>query len=278
MMSQTINHIDIPKMITGTFKHKNPKVLKEIVNHCLLNGFLGFDTAPSYKTERLLGQILRKSLSDLKIDREQIFISTKIDAWQMQQSNGDIAKYVEDVLKKMGIDYLDQLLIHWPIPKYFEKTWMSFINLYRSDKVKIIGVSNVRERHILKLMEFEVAPMVVQNERHPLRSDREMLNFCKQKNIVYQAYSPVGQMMDKIKNSELLMEIAQKYSKSIGQVILRWHIDSGSIPVFKTSKISRINEYKEVLEFTLDKEDIVLINDMNIDHKIFLESSGCPGF
>jgi len=265
-------------MILGTYKHKNFASLKKITKTCIDCGIIGFDTAPSYQTEKILGKVLRECLSELQKKRQEIFIATKIDAWQMQDTNGIVIGYVDKVLKEMNLDYLDQLLIHWPIPEYFEKTWENLICIHKSGKAKVIGVSNVRERHLLKLMNCRMIPMVVQNERHPLRTDDNTLKFCKRNNIVYEAYSPVAQMNEGIRNSEVLQELSIKYNRSIGQIIMRWHLDTGSIPVFMTKKSGRIKEYSTINEFQLNFEDISVISSLNIDYKIFLESEGCPGF
>lgn len=274
----TYNNIEIPTIIAGTFKHRNSEALQKIVKSCLENGIIGFDTAPSYHTEKLLGKILLECLSELQMSRQELFISTKIDAWQMQESGGKIEVYVEKVLKEMGFDYLDQLLIHWPIVEYFERTWSSFQDLHKAGIVRVIGISNVRERHILKIMDSDIKPMVVQNERHPLRNDKNVLEFCKENEIVYEAYSPVGQMMPSIRDSLILNRLAQKYDKSVGQVIMRWHFDTGSIPVFKTTKPERVKEYVELSSFSLDQSAVTAIDSMDIDYKLFLESVGCPGF
>ena len=272
------NKVKIPIIILGTYKHKKYSLLKEIVFSSIENGITGFDTAPSYGTEKILGRIIHDCLIELQIQRKDLFVSTKIDAYQMQDSNGNVEFYVDKVLKEMKLDYIDQLLIHWPIPEYFEKTWESFISIFKSGKAKVIGVCNVRKRHLLKLFNSELFPMIVQNERHPLYNDRMTLEFCKNNNIVYEAYSPVGQMMKQIRNSQTLKHLALKYDRNIGQIILRWHIDSGSTPVFMSSKIDRIKEYANIFNFSLTKEDIVSIDMLNKNYKIFLESEGCPNF
>lgn len=274
----TYNGLHIPTLLTGTYQCKGFARLTKIVKTCIQFGIFGFDTAPSYGTERLLGKVLRKSIKDFKIDREDLFISTKIDSWQMQDSDGKVEFYVDNVLKKMNLDYLDQLLIHWPIPEYFEKTWKNFINIYKSGKAKLIGVSNVRIRHLQRIMGDELIPMVIQNERHPLWIDEKTLDFCKKNEIVYEAYSPVGQMKQQIRNADILHKLASKYDKTIGQIIMRWHLDSGSIPVFKTTKPERIKEYSDIFDFSLAEADIHAISSLNKNHKIFLESIGCPGF
>ncbi len=272
------NNIKIPPLFLGTYKHKKYTILKEIVEIGLRHGIVGFDSAPSYNTEKLLGKIIRENLNVSAINRSNLFISTKIDPWQMQSSNKSIDYYVDQAIKNLGIDYLDQLLIHWPIPDSFENTWDSFVKIYETGKVKVIGVCNVRRRHLLDLMDIGIPPMVVQNERHPLRTDEDTLKFCQDNQITYEAYSPVGQMNIQLQNSKTLNNLALKYNKSLGQIIMRWHIETGSVPVFMTTKPSRIKEYTEISNFSLADEDVKSISSLNKDYKIFLESISCPGF
>lgn len=276
--SYTYNGIKIPSLILGTYKLNSFSNLREIVRICLKYGISGFDTAPSYKTEGKLGKIIHDSLIELGKHRDDLFIGTKIDAWQMQDTHGRVYSSVDKALKQMNLDYFNQLLIHWPIPEYFEATWDSLTNIYKEGKVKSIGVCNVRERHLLKLLNKEVPPMIVQNERHPLRTDEGTMKFCKKNNIVYQAYSPVGQMIIQIQNSSIVNDLARKYNKSISQIIMRWHIETGSIPVFMTTKHQRILEYSEIFNFSMEKGDLHSISSLNEDFKIFVESVGCPGF
>lgn len=268
----------IPSLILGTFQHRDPSLLEKVVEACFAQGILAFDTAPSYGTEHLLGALLADRLAQTGKERREIFVSTKIDAWQMQESNGRVDGFVDLVLGKMGLDYLDQLLIHWPIPEFLEETWKSFVRIRDSGKVRMIGVSNVRKRHLLRIMSVGEAPAIVQNERHPLRTDSEVRCFCRDNGIAYQAYSPLGQMMPKIRESKYLQSLAAKYGRNIAQIVMRWHLDTGSLPVFMTTKPQRVPEVRQVLDFTLSSDDLAGIDAMNEDHKLFLESIGCPGF
>ena len=269
----------LPTAIVGTFQHNDYGLLKRIIQTSIEVGFKGFDTAPSYENQEYLGRALVECMKLYAVDREDLYVIDKIDAWQMQETRGRIEPYVDDALRKLRVDYLDVLLIHWPFPQYFTETWKTCIDVYRKGKAKAIGVCNVRERHVFNLMEATgFKPHVVQIERHPLNTSESILKFNQERHIITQAYSPVARMMPALANSELIRDIAEKYQRTKGQIIMRWHIDTGAIPVFMTRKTERLKEYSKIVEFELDSEDVFAISSLNIDYKIFLESMACPGF
>ena len=205
-------------------------------------------------------------------------MSTKIDAWQMQEFKGDVSSCVDSILVQMRMDYVDQLLIHWPVPDFFAETWECFERMKREGKVRFIGVCNVRVRHLNSLFSSLSPPDVIQNERHPLRTDGAVLDYCKGHEIAYQAYSPVGQMMELIRNAYVLKRLAREYNCSIGQLIIAWHLQCGVSPVFMTTKVSRVQEYCASKDIILRDEELASISALNQNYKIFLESVGCPGF
>jgi diketogulonate reductase-like aldo/keto reductase len=280
MPSQELyNQTSMPALIVGTFGHNDHGLLSRIIRNSIALGYRGFDTAPSYRNQEALGCVLNECLDSFSLAREEVFVSDKIDAWQMQESNGHIEKHVDRALGKSGLHYLDLLLIHWPFPAYVVKTWRSFVKVLSKGKVRAIGVCNVRERHLLELIEQTgVIPHVVQVERHPLNTFSEMIRLNRRLNIITQAYSPVARMLPALANSGTLLGIARRYQKTQGQIVMRWHIDTGTVPVFMTKKVERLREYSQIFDFHLEGEDIDAISSLNINHKIWLESKGCPGF
>lgn len=263
---------------TGISAPKSGDELLKVVKSCFENGIHSFDTAPSYKTEDLLGEIFHHCTKEYKVNREEIFVQTKIDVWQMQEGNGDVRRFVEFTLKSMNLQYLDSLLIHWPIPELFCKTWHCFEELYKENLVRSIGVCNVRLRHMKQMKSLEVLPHIIQIERHPLNVFDEEISFCKENGISIQAYSPLCKMDTRLSESSILMELAKKYQKSIGQIILRWQLDTKAIPVFTSTKTSRIMEYSDIYDFNLSQEEIALVSSHNENYKMYLESRACPGF
>ncbi len=262
---------------TGVSSSKDYDGLKQVIRAAVESRILAFDTAPSYGTEEVLGRILKELSDEMVIDRESLFIQTKIDAWQMQESDGNISKYVESAMKKLGVDYIDSLLIHWPVPEYFNTTWESFVKLRRAGAVRKIGVCNVRLRHLKQFAAFDYVPDIIQIERNPLRTCGKEIDFCLEHGIEVQAYSPLCKMDERLRDSGILKKVSQKNGKSLGQTVLRWHIDTGVTPVFTSTKPQRVGEYAGIFDFKLSDEDICKISSLNIDYKMYLESMLCPG-
>lgn len=274
-----MNEYDCKKLMIGTGASacKTYEALRPIVEQGIQSGITCFDTAPSYHTEKILGQILNECIRKSHLQREDIYIQTKIDAWQMQEMHGQIQKYVEYALMDMGFDYFDCLLIHWPIPEYFDETWRTFCQLRASGVVRKIGICNVRMWNLKKLAAFNTLPEVIQIERHPLRICEKEIAFCKEYGMAVQAYSPLCKMPKRLVESRELDALAKKYHKSIGQIILRWHLDTGVSPIFTSTKPERIREYADIDDFRLTAEDIAVVSSHNENWKLYLEGMICPG-
>ena len=272
--------LNMPQIMLGTFNIKSYETMDIMVKTALENKCFGFDTSPSYGTEQNLGKALKKH-KNLYKSRNQLFISTKVDGIQMYKTKGNIEKYVYDSLDNLQLDYIDLLLVHWPFEIYLENTWKTMEELCEKGIVKYIGLCNTNERVLNKFIDKEyfkrIFPSVVQNEISPLRTCDEELKFFIKKGVAIQAYSPLCRMIKPVKESATLNLLAKKYNKNIGQIILRWHIDRGITPIFTSTNPERIASNVDILNFSLNKEDINLINNMNENYKIFLESYGCPG-
>lgn len=272
-----VNHSSLIHI--GTFQSANEPSLREVINASFEIGIYSFDTAPSYKTESILGQILAEKCAQYKIERSSLYISDKLDDIQMEESKGNIEPFVNIALQELRVDYIDTLFIHWPFEAYLFKSWEKLGELKNKNKIKEIGLCNVRVRHLKKIIkETGIKPDVIQIERHPLRTCDEELSYCRVNNISVQAYSPLCRMSHKITNNQILKRIACTYGKSIPQIILRWHLDTGVVPVFTTHKIERIKDNCDIFDFRLSDQDIKDINSLNENYKIFLESYCCPGF
>lgn len=263
---------------TGVSSKRDYAGLLETVQVAVASGIRAFDTAPSYRTEKTLGKVLRQVMKEQNLTREEIVVQTKIDGWQMQKSSGDIQRYVADALEQMHLDYFDSLLIHWPLPEHMEQTWRSFVKLYEAGTVKQIGICNLRLRQLKKCLSYDFLPQVIQIERHPLRVCGDEIEFCRTHGISVQAYSPLCKMDERIRDSAVLGALSEKYGKNIGQIVLRWHLDTGVMPVFTSTKQHRIREYAGIFDFALTEEDIDAVSSLNVDYKMYLESCACPGF
>lgn len=270
--------MNLPNILLGTFQCKQYEGLKNVVDAAMQVGIRGFDTAPSYGTEKKLGKAINECSTKYKIKREDLFISDKIDAWQMQEGNGNISKYVKSALHMMKLDFLDLLLIHWPIADYLENTWNSFNDMQKQGLVQHIGICNVRVRHLEQMKLVGIEPECIQIERHPLRICDKEMDYCHKHGISVLSYSPLCRMHSDLCNSLVLNELTDKYNKNIGQIILRWQLDTNAVPVFMSKNPIRIKDNIDIFDFSLTKEEIEKINLLNTNYKIFLESWGCPGF
>ena len=270
------NGITMPKAVLGSFNVSDQSVIDDMVKTAISAGITGFDTSPSYGSERILGNALLHA----GVPREQVFLSDKIDGWQMYRGNGCIEHYVEKSMKDLNTDYLDLLLIHWPFPEYLESTWKSFEQLYEQGIVHSIGLCNMNTRTYKDFLrkDVKILPHVVQIELSPLRTANSDLALFLEAGIVVEAYSPLGRMVQEIRNNSVLLELSKKYGRSIAQIILRWHIERNVVPVFTSTKPSRIRENVEMFGFSLEKSDVDKITALDQNYKIFPESYGCPGY
>ena len=267
------------KFVFGTFQVNDASVLEQVIQKCFEYGVRTIDTAPSYKTESLLGSIFQNLGVNKGNARKQIRIQTKIDGWQMQASKGNVFKYVKEALQKMRLDYIDTVLIHWPFPDYLSETWQCLSDIKAKGVIRKIGLCNVRKRHIIQLVgETSIKPDVIQIERHPLRNANHDIVFFHEQCINVQAYSPLCRMDARVKESTLLQQIADSHHTSLAQIIMRWHYQSGVTPVFTTKKADRIINNTAIFDFSLSQEEMTIINNMDINYKLFVESICCPGF
>ena len=264
--------------IVQTTNWQNYEQMSALVAEGLRVGFRAFDTARDYCNEPIVGRVMEEQLKVAGLQRKDIFITTKIG--NGQQAKGDIEGEIEKSLENLRTDYVDLWLMHWPYPGYYIDTWRKMEKVYVSGKVKAIGMANYHVRHFKKLFGagVEVVPHCVQFEHHPMRTADDIFEFCRANNIAVQAYSPICRMIPKIRNSSVLMRIAERCGKSIPQVILRWHYQHQSVPVFKTMKPSRLKENFDIWDFELTQDDMIAIHSLDEDYKYHLESASCPGF
>lgn len=271
------NGIEMPPIIMSTNWMDYP-TMKEVVTAGLKIGFRAFDTARDYGNEHIVGRVLKECLAEQGLKREDVFITTKIG--NGQQRLGNIEEQIEISLRNLQTDYVDCWLMHWPYPGYFVDTYHKMETVYKTGKVKAIGMANYHIRHFEQLWKegFDIAPHCAQFEHHPMRTADDIFEFCRSHNIAVQAYSPLCRMIDAIKKSSILNDIASKKGKTIGQVILRWHYQHQSVPCFKSLKPMRLAENFNIWDFELTQQEMAAINSMDCDYKYHLESASCPGF
>ncbi len=257
------NGVEMPRFGLGVFKVQDGDEVVQSVKAALDTGYRSIDTAAVYKNEEGVGQ----ALAETDVPREEIFVTTKL--WNSEQGYDSTLKAFDESLKKLGLDYVDLYLIHWPLPKKgkFKETWQAFEKLYEEGRVRAIGVSNFNAHHLEELMEdCKVKPMVNQVEFHPKLTQQKVHEFCKQHQIQLEAWSPLmqGQLLD----NPTIVEIANKHDKSPAQVILRWDLQNEVVTIPKSIKPHRIKENADIFDFELSQEDMDKISALNEDQRV----------
>lgn len=255
------NGVAMPWLGLGVWKAKDGEEVHRAVNTAIEVGYRSIDTAAIYENEAGVG----KAIKDSGIERDQLFITTKL--WNTEQGYESTLRAFDASMKKLGLDYLDLYLIHWPGKgEKFADTWKAFEKLYKEGYIRAIGVSNFHVHHLDKLLEtVEVVPAVNQVEFHPRLAQVELRNYCKQKGIQLEAWSPL--MQGKLLDNPILKEIADKYGKSTSQVILRWDLQSEVVTIPKSVTPERIRQNADLFDFELSKEDMDRINGLNKDER-----------
>lgn len=259
------NGVGMPWFGLGVFKVEEGPELENAVKTAIKHGYRSIDTAAIYGNEEGVGRGIRQGLKEAGIGREELFVTSKV--WNADLGYESTLAAYETSLKKLNLDYLDLYLIHWPKEGKFKEGWRALETIYKEGRVKAIGVSNFQIHHLEELMaDAEIKPMVNQVEYHPRLTQKELQQYCKQQGIQFEAWSPLmqGQLLD---NPEL-KAIADKYNKSIAQVILRWDLQNSVITIPKSTKEHRIVENASVFDFELTKEDMEQIDSLNQNHRV----------
>ncbi len=247
------------------------------VRHCVTNQLAGLDTGRDYNNEEQLGAIFQDILKNGVCKREDIFITTKVG--NGQQRNKNMNDEINKSLCNFKLDFVDLWLLHWPLPEYWIDNWAQMCEIQKSGKIRAIGIANCRERHIETIMKEGLQmPHVIQVEHHPFRTTEELLELCSKHHIQVEAYSSNCLMLPFVKNNDVLNKIALNHNKTVAQVIMRWHIQHGVIPIFSSFSIEHINDNVNVFDFELSKEEMKNIFNLNNDYKFHPESLNCPGY
>ena len=259
------NGVKMPWFGLGVFKVEEGAELENAVSTAIKHGYRSIDTAAIYENEAGVGRGIGQGLKDAAIDRAELFVTSKV--WNADLGYESTLAAYETSLTKLGLDYLDLYLIHWPVEGKFKEAWRALETLYIQGKVKAIGVSNFQIHHLEELMkDAEIKPMVNQVEYHPRLTQLELRDYCKQMGIQLEAWAPLmqGQLFD----NALLQEIAASYNKSVAQIILRWDLQNGLVTIPKSTKEARIVANSEVFDFELTLEDMERISSLNENHRV----------
>jgi len=265
MKTYTLNNgVEIPQVGFGVWKVDNGQQATDVVLEAIKSGYRLIDTAAIYGNEEGVGAAIKQS----PVPREELFITTKL--WNADQGYEETLKAFDVSMEKLGLDYLDLYLIHWPVPlfdKYVE-TWKALEKLYKDGRVRAIGVCNFQTYHLERLIEeSEIVPAINQVECHPYLSQEEMKVFCKENGIQMEAWSPLMQGGDAL-NHPVIKGLAEKHGKSSAQIILRWHNQEGVVVIPKSVTPSRIRENIDIFDFELSSEDLKAIDEVNCNLRV----------
>lgn len=250
------NDVEMPGFGLGVFKVEEGTDTVATVKIGLNLGYRLIDTAAMYENETGVGQAIQES----GVPREEIFITSKVRNEDHGYEN--TLKAFDETLRKLGTDYLDLYLIHWPIPGKYKDTWRAIEKIYEDGRVRAIGVSNFHVHHLKELLkDAKIVPAVNQIEYHPHLTQEDLLLFCKENGIQMQAWSPLkrGQIVDVPE----IKEIADKYGKTAAQIVLRWDIQNGVLTIPKSIKKNRLQENAAIFDFELTVEEMQKLNGLN---------------
>ncbi len=248
----------MPWLGLGVFQMQDGPEVKNAVTAALELGYRSIDTAAGYRNEQGVGEAVRES----PVPRDEIFITTKL-------ANGDHDRAMEafeESLDRLGMDYVDLYLIHWPVTGKFQKSWKVLEEIHASGRAKAIGVSNFQIHHLEELkQDSAMTPMVNQVEFHPFLTQEPLREYCQSEDIQIEAWSPLGQ--GQLLDNAVLQDMAEKYGKTPAQILLRWDLQHQAVTIPKSVKRHRMQENADVFDFELSAADMQSLDALNKDHR-----------
>ena len=250
------NGVEMPIFGLGVYKMTEPQETVEAITKALQVGYRAIDTAALYYNEEQVGEAIRHS----GVPREEIFVTTKV--WNTDQGYDNTLRAFEVSLKKLGMDYIDLYLTHWPVEGKYPETYRAIERLYEEKLIRVPGVSNHHEQHLTEVLKVaQTPPMVNQVEVHPYLSQEPLRVFCKEHGIAVTAWSPLGR--GGVLHDEAIVQVGEKHGKSPAQVVLRWHIQNDILVIPKSVTPSRIKENADIFDFELTPDDMKVLNGLN---------------
>jgi len=248
----------MPAIGLGVYQMPNSSITQRAVDYALRVGYRHIDTAMIYRNEESVGKALATSF----VPREQIFVTTKL--WNSEQGYDQTIKACDASIARLGLDYVDLYLIHWPVQGKRKHSWRALETLCKEGKCKSIGVSNYMEHHLKELLDYcTIVPAVNQIELHPYiyNSRIPTIDLCRRTGIIPVAYSPLTKGI-KLKDP-FLQKISSNYGKSTAQLLLRWALQQGFAVIPKSSVTSRIADNFKVFDFEISAEDMAVLNNLD---------------
>lgn len=255
------NGVEIPYMGLGTYQSNNDQEVIDAVGEALHAGYRHIDTASIYGNEEGVG----KGIKESGVGRDQLFVVSKV--WNADQGYESTLRAFEASLERLSLDYLDLYLVHWPVAHKYKETWRALEKLYQEKRVRAIGVSNFLQHHLEDLLiGAETVPMVNQMEFHPYVVQQGLLDYCENKKIQYEAWSPF--MQGKVFDLDICKALSAKYHKNVAQVILRWNLQKGVVTIPKSAKKERILANADIFDFEISKEDVAYLDSLDRGERI----------
>jgi diketogulonate reductase-like aldo/keto reductase len=253
----------MPQLGFGVFQVP-PEEVEQVVGIALDTGYRSIDTAAMYRNEEGVGRALASS----GIDRGELYVTTKLN--NPDHKAGEVERAFDESLRKLGLDYLDLYLIHWPLPsadRYVE-VWKAMTRINADGRVRSIGVSNFQTGHLQRLAdETGVVPTVNQVELHPYLTQEPLRRYHARNNIATEAWSPLGKGRDLLQD-QTITGIAEKYGVTPAQAVIRWHLEIGNVVIPKSVTPERIRSNFDVFGFELDEDDMAAITGLNRDQRL----------
>lgn len=287
---------EMPTIALGTYLGFDEKgvvtpknnLVRDVIAQAINLGYRHIDTASVYGTEQQIGEAIRMKIQEGVIKREDIFLTTKL--WNTAHKREQVAVALKESLNKTGLDYVDLYLVHWPMglnANYsysdvdYMETWMGMEDIQRLGLAKSIGVSNFNKEQLQRVIkESSIKPAALEIEVHPQLIQTELIELCKSEGIIVMGYSPLGSLVMRFgidfpgpkMSDPLLMDLARKYGKTSTQIVLRWAVDRGVVPLPKTVTSKYLSQNLDIFDFKLQPEEIDQINKYNTNTRYTIPS------
>ncbi|MFJ7733591.1 aldo/keto reductase [Lysinibacillus sp. NPDC097231] len=255
------NGLEMPFIGYGVFRVPEGDDLAEAVKTAIAKGYRSIDTAQVYRNEESVGRGIRTAIDEGLVTREELFVTSKV--WNDGLSYEETLAAYDSSLKKLGLEYLDLYLVHWPgIDANYMDVYKALEKIYQDGRVRSIGVSNFHVHHLEKLLkEATVVPVINQIEFHPHLTQEKVRAYCKEKGIQVEAWSPL--MNGALLEEALIQQLASKYSKTPAQIVLRYDVQHSVVTIPKTMTPARMTENLNVFNFALTEEEMVQLDALN---------------
>ena len=259
------NGVDIPALGFGVWQMEDLKECENAVIKAIQTGYKMIDTAAIYQNETAVGTAVKNS----GVDRDELFITSKV--WVQDHGYEKAKSAFQRTLNRLQMDYLDMYLIHWPYGDFLG-TWKALEELYKEGKIKAIGVCNFTVEKLEELKaNSTVLPVINQIELHPVFQQKELQVYDRENNIITQPWSPLGNGNANLLSNAELKAIAEKYNKTVAQVILRWHLQEGFVVIPKSVTPSRIEENFNVFDFELTADEMNVVRSLDTGKRLFFD-------